>query len=88
MKYRKLITRTMFRSLDSFNITAQSKYFNESAKLRALRVLVPYVSYALRALMPRLPRALRALLSHVSRALRALVPHVPHGPCALRAFVS
>ena len=32
----------------------------ESAKLRALRALVPYMPRALRAVVPYVPRALRA----------------------------
>ena len=50
--------------------------FAESAKLRALRALIPHMLCALRALVPCVPRALRALLcstcSHVSYALRVL----------------
>ena len=59
----------------------------ESAKLRALRALVPYVPRALRAPMPYVPRALRALVPHVPRALRALVPHVPRASRALVPYV-
>ena len=68
---------------------------NESAKLGALRTLVPfvprvpralarYVPPVLRALVLHVPRLLRALVSYVPRAVRALVPHVPH---ALRPLV-
>ena len=48
--------------------------FVESAKLRALRALIPHMPRALRALVPRVHRALGVLLPHVPRALRAIVP--------------
>ena len=58
--------------------------FLESAKLRALRALVPYVPRALRARVPNVTRALHALVpyvlscpTYVLHALRALVTHVP-----------
>ena len=47
----------------------------ESAKLRALRALLPHVLCALRALVPRV---LCTALLHVSRTLRALVLDVHH----------
>ena len=53
-----------------------------SAKLLALRVLVPCVSCVLRALVSYMPRAPRALMPYVPCALRALVPDMPR---ALRA---
>ena len=80
-------------SMITTNVRVQSIcVYLESAKLRALRALVPYVPRALRAPVPYVPRALRALVPHVPRALRApvscesraLVPYVPR---ALRALV-
>ena len=54
----------------------------ESAKLRVVHALLPYVSRVLLALVPHVPRALSALVPQLSRVLlacasRALVPHVP-----------
>ena len=73
-------------SMITTNVRVQSIcVYLESAKLRALRALVPYVPRALRAPVPYVPRALRALVPHVPRALRALMPHVSR---ALRAPVS
>ena len=57
----------------------------ESAKLRALRALVPRVPHSLRSLKPYVPRALRALVSHLPSALRAFVLCVSR---VLRAVVS
>ena len=52
----------------------------KSAKLCALRALVPYVPRVPRALLPYVSHALRALVPHVTRALRALVPHTLRVP--------
>ena len=46
----------------------------DSAKSRALRALVPYVT---RAVVPHVPRVLLALVLHVSSGLGALVPYMP-----------
>ena len=76
---------TLVRSripLDIVSVSVKLEWANkriikyESAKLRALRALVPYVRCAPRALVPDVPRALRALVPHVPRALRALVTQV------------
>ena len=62
----------------------------ESAKLRALGTLVPYVlscptcSRALRASCPTCSRALGAL---VTRTIRVLVPYVHRVLCALMPYV-
>ena len=52
----------------------------ESAKLRVVHALLPYVSRVLLALVPHVPRALSALVPQLSRALLARVLHVlvPH----------
>ena len=59
----------------------------ESAKFRALRVLMSYMPCASCALVPHMPRALRALVSYVPCAPRALVPHVPRALHALVLYV-
>ena len=64
---------------------------NGSAKLRALRALMPHVLRALRVLVPHVPRALRALVPYMPRALCAswltcLVPHASSAFC-LTCFV-
>ena len=46
----------------------------ESAKLRALRALVPHVPHSLRSLRPYVPCALRALVSHLPSTLRVSCP--------------
>ena len=53
----------------------------ESAKLRVVHALLPYVSRVLLALVPHVPRALSALVPQLSRVLlprvlHVLVPHV------------
>ena len=58
--------------------------FYESAKLRALRAVVPYMPRVLHALVPHMSRALRALVPLVPYVLRALLLHLPR---ALRALV-
>ena len=52
----------------------------ESAKLRVVHALLPYVSRVLLALVPHVPRALSALVPQLSRVLLARVLHVlvPH----------
>ena len=52
----------------------------ESAKLRVVHALLPYVSRVLLALVPHVPRALSALVLQLSRVLLARVLHVlvPH----------
>ena len=65
---------------------------NESAKLRALRAVVPYVRRALRAPVPHVPRALRALVLHVFFCPTCFVPYVPSCftclvPCVSFAYV-
>ena len=57
-------------------------FLYESAKLGALRSLLPSVPRALRALVPHVSRALRAFVCHMHRALRTLVPHLPHASLA------
>ena len=83
------------------NDTHTTNFLNqiyESAKLHALRVLVPYMPRALRALVPYVPRALRASLtscptcsraSHTSCPVcsRALHASCLTCSCALRALV-
>ena len=48
--------------------------FTESAKLRALPAVVPYVSRAILALAPHVPPVLCAPVFQVPRALCGLVP--------------
>ena len=52
----------------------------ESAKLRVVHALLPYVSRVLLALVPHVPHALSALVPQLSRVLLARVLHVlvPH----------
>ena len=70
-------------------------YVFESAKLRVLRALVPFVPRTLRALVPHVPRNLRALVSHVSLTSCALCSNcsltspafVPYVPLVLVSFM-
>ena len=75
-----------------------TKVSSKSAKLRATRVLVPYVYRtvsaplphvlcAIRAFIISVPRALRALLSRVSCALRVPVSHVSRALSTLMPYV-
>ena len=56
---------------------------SESAKLRALRALVPYVLSCLKCLLPYLLSYSPSLVPHIPPNLRAHVFHVPRARCGL-----
>ena len=82
-------------SLKWINVKFLLWMINESAKLCALRVLVPYVLHVTRALMPYMCRAWRASCSMWPRALGASCPTwsrvlyglVPRALCTLFPYV-